>query len=119
MITIKELEKIQEEFNSQNVRTFEKLDEMLNGLLSNANCQSATDEGTPEGIEESYYYLDAIDEDGKESTITSLVKYNAELETEYNNYDDEFGVSHENSYKVPVNPDKWTIESIDLVYNVR
>jgi hypothetical protein len=74
MLTIKKLKQVEKEFEGLNYeeKTFEKLDEMLDGVLSKAKSEDTTDTDTPEGLTDMYYYVDILDEDEEISTIIFL-----------------------------------------------
>jgi hypothetical protein len=74
MLTIKKLKQAKRGFEGLNYedKTFEKLDEMLGGVLSKSRSKDATDTDTPEGLTDMYYYVDILDEDEEISTIIFL-----------------------------------------------
>jgi hypothetical protein len=74
MLTIKKLKQIEKEFEGLNYeeKTFEKLDEMLDGVLSKAKSEDTTDTDTPEGLVDMYYYVEAFDGEERVNVIVFL-----------------------------------------------
>jgi hypothetical protein len=74
MLTIKKLKQVEKEFEGLNYeeKTFEKLDEMLDGVLSKAKSEDTTDTDTPEGLVDMYYYVEAFDGEERVNVIVFL-----------------------------------------------
>jgi len=84
---------------------FEKI---LEFELTESMC--STDEDTPEGCEDVYYYIEAFDENNEVVRVTIFLTFDAEFEDEV--------IENEQAIKMPVNPNKWEIITARMTFDI-
>jgi hypothetical protein len=84
MITIKRLEEVQNLFDEGKIENFDQLNNLIENKLEHGT--DSTGDDTPEGLLDQYYYIEAVNEEGREHSITVFITFEADYIYEENDF---------------------------------